>query len=221
MEENKKLIIKILTELPYIQEILKLKYTYHSNKIENNSLSYGDVVTVLKDGFGVCKPIKDIIGVINHEKALNYVLELSELKETISLRNIREIQSLIEPTKSGFRKNLVDISNTNIKTAEPFEIPLKLENIIKGYNESEDDLFTKLAKFHMKFEKIHPFEDGNGRTGRLLMNLELLKKGYPLTAIKFENRPEYYNAFKDANAMADLIKRSVTDTMELVKETAK
>lgn len=216
----------ILKALPFINDDLIYFYNYHSNKIENNSLTLGETVTVLKDGFGVSKPLKDIRDVENHHRALHFVFELVKAQEPLSLRTIREIQALVEPERTGFRTQLVEILNTDVKTAEPFEISLRLEQILENYhrkdeNKDEQDFFYKLAEFHIAFERIHPFIDGNGRTGRLLLNLELLKAGYPLTTIKFEDRPMYYDAFSDVEKMKILLEKSVQDTIEMIVEKAK
>lgn len=219
--QDKKEIILILKALPFIQNDLIYFYNYHSNKIENNSLTYGETITVLKDGFGVSKPLRDIKDMENHNKALNYVFKLAKNKEAISLRTIREIQALLEPEKTGFRTTMVEILNTSTKTAEPFEIALKVQDLVDNYNNSKETLLKKIAKFHIAFEKIHPFIDGNGRTGRLLMNFELLKADYPLTTIKFEDRPAYYDAFEDENKMLKIIEKSIEDTINLIKNKAK
>lgn len=216
---NKEQAKSVLASLPNIKADLDLFYNYHSNKIENNALTYGETITVLKDGFGVAKPLKDIHDMQNHNKALQFVYQLVELNERLSLRIIREIQSLVEPDRTGFRQNLVEILNTDVKTAEPFEISARLDKLITKYEQSDKPLFDKIADFHIEFERIHPFQDGNGRTGRLLLNLELMKDGYPLTAIKFEDRPSYYEAFNlGTSAMSKLIEKSVTDTFELIEK---
>ena len=138
---------------------------------------------------GASKPIEDIKSMQNHNKAVNYVTHtLVVNNEMISLRNIKEIQSLIEPSKAGFRKVNVEISGTVTKVSEVYEIDTSLEKIIDEFYHSQDDFISRVATFHAKFETIHPFLDGNGRTGRLLMNLELMKKGFPLTAILHQDR---------------------------------
>ena len=80
-----------------------------------------------------------------------------------------------------------------------------LDNNIKvgNFYNSNEDIIKKVAIFHADFEKIHPFPDGNGRTGRLLMNLELMKEGFPITIIKKEDREDYYNALEKAHSNDD------------------
>ena len=73
----------------------------------------------------------------------------------------------------------------------------KLEQLLENYRNSTEHMITRLARFYIEFEGIHPFIDGNGRTGRLLVNLELMKEGYPSIDIKFTDRLAYYNAFDE------------------------
>lgn len=78
---------------------------------------------------------------------------------------------------------------------QPDLIQPMMEQLLTRYAESTEHIVTRLARFHIEFEGIHPFIDGNGRTGRLLVNLELMKAGYPPIDIKFTDRLAYYNAF--------------------------
>lgn len=79
----------------------------------------------------------------------------------------------------------------------PYLIQPKIEELLESYRRNTEHIVPKLARFHIEFEAIHPFIDGNGRTGRLLVNMELMKAGYPPIDIKFKDRLAYYKAFDD------------------------
>ena len=87
---------------------------------------------------------------------------------------------------------------------QPYLIEPKMEQLLHDIVERKEHIVTKLARFHIEFEGIHPFIDGNSRTGRLLVNFELMKKGYPPIDIKFADRVSYYNAFDEYYAKHNL-----------------
>ena len=90
-----------------------------------------------------------------------------------------------------------EITGAKHEPVPPYLIQPKIEELLESYRYSTEHIVTKLARFHIEFEAIHPFIDGNGRTGRLLVNLELMKAGYPPIDIKFKDRLAYYKAFDD------------------------
>ena len=96
-----------------------------------------------------------------------------------------------------------------------------MEELLRNYLASEEHIVTKLARFHIEFEGIHPFIDGNGRTGRLLVNLELMKAGYPPIYIKFTDRIAYYNAFDEyyvkhnLKAMESLFAKYINERLDI------
>ena len=141
----------------------------------------------------------------------------------MSLRLIREFHALVLnddiENKGKFKKSNNEILGAGFETTPYYFVEEKLTELIEKFNSSENnDLIMKIACFHADFEKIHLFIDGNGRTGRLLLNLELMKNGYPITVIRNEEREEYYTALETAQAKADyrlltdFIKKSIENT---------
>ena len=104
---------------------------------------------------------------------------------------------------------------------QPYLIEPKLNDLLLKYGESKEHIITKLARFHIEFEGIHPFIDGNGRTGRLLVNLELMKSGFPPIDIKFTDRMAYYNAFDEyhvknnLSAMENLFAKYINERLDI------
>ncbi len=114
---------------------------------------------------------------------------------------MREFNSLVMVNGGGtFKKVPNEIVGANFKTFPPNLVEEHLSKLIEDFYNSNEDIIKKVAIFHADFEKIHPFLDGNGRTGKLLMNLELMKKGFPITIIKKEDRDDYYNALEKAHS---------------------
>ena len=101
--------------------------------------------------------------------------------------------------RGRYRRIPVTILGAVHEPAQPYLVPVLMEQLINEYNEEMKDkhIIEKVSLFHLKFESIHPFIDGNGRTGRLLLNLELMKEGYPPINIKFKDRRRYYDCFSD------------------------
>ena len=144
-----------------------------------------------------------------------------ELSESV----IKDIHYLVLSDKKDdrgiYRKVPVRIMGAAHEPVQPYLIRPKMEQLLDQYIHSEEDIVTKLARFHIEFESIHPFIDGNGRTGRLLINLELMKAGYPPIDIKFTDRLAYYEAFDEyhvkgnLSAMADMFAKYMQQRLDL------
>jgi len=184
-----------------LQEDLILRWIYHSNAIEGNALRLLETKVVL-EGIAVGgKKLKDHFEAINHRDAIYYVKDIIKKEEPFSEWQIRNIHRLIlknlDDNNAGrYRQQNVLISDaTNIQPDYTL-LNDKMAQFVDWYN-TEADLMhpiERAAKVHADFLGIHPFIDGNGRTSRLLMNLELMKAGYPPCVIKVENRLAYYEA---------------------------
>ena len=188
-------------ELERLNEEFIVEYTYNSNAIEGNTLTLRETDLVLRGLTIDKKPLKDHMEAVGHKEAFDYVCQLVKDKVPISESVIKQIHFLVLADKKDdrgvYRRIPVRIMGAHHEPVQPYLIEPKMEQLLKNFNESNEHIVTKLARFHIEFEGIHPFIDGNGRTGRLLVNLELMKAGYPPIDIKFNDRISYYNAFDE------------------------
>ncbi len=195
-------------ELERLNSEFTVEYTYDSNAIEGNTLTLRETDMVLKGLTVAGKPLKDHLEAIGHKEAFEYVLELVKEKRSLSEFVIKQIHYLVLADKKDdrgvYRRIPVRIMGAHNEPVQPFLIESEMARIIEEYSASTEHIVKRLAKFHLEFESIHPFIDGNGRTGRLLINLELMKAGYPPIDIKFADRAAYYKAFDAYHVKHDL-----------------
>lgn len=186
-------------EVARLIEEFTVEYTFNSNAIEGNTLTLRETNMVLQGLTINQKPLKDHMEAIGHKEAFDFVRELVQKQEPISERVIQQIHYLVLADKKDdrgvYRRVPVRIMGAQHEPVQPYLIQPRMEQLIMSYTESIEHIVTKLARFHIEFERIHPFIDGNGRTGRLLVNLELMKAGLPPIDIKFTDRLAYYDAF--------------------------
>ena len=212
-------------ELERLNEEFLTEYTYNSNAIEGNTLTLRETDMVLRGLTIDQKSLKEHLEVIGHKEAFDFVTELVKEKCEINERVIKQIHYLVLADKKDdrgvYRRVPVRIMGAAHETAQPYLIITKMEELLRNYLASEEHIVTKLARFHIEFEGIHPFIDGNGRTGRLLVNLELMKAGYPPIDIKFTDRIAYYNAFDEYHvkhnlkAMESLFAKYINERLDI------
>ena len=195
-------------ELERFNEEFTVEYTYNSNAIEGNTLTLRETDLVLRGLTIAQKPLKDHMEAVGHKEAFDYVRELVKEKAPLTESIIKQIHYLVLADKKDdrgvYRRVPVRIMGAHHEPVQPYLIEPKMEQLLQDYAASEEHIVTKLARFHIEFEGIHPFIGGNGRTGRLLVNLELMKAGYPPIDIKFTDRVMYYNAFDAYHVKHDL-----------------
>ncbi|MBQ8591128.1 MAG: Fic family protein [Firmicutes bacterium] len=186
-------------EVSRLLEEFTVEYTYNSNAIEGNTLTLRETDLVLRGLTIDQKPLKDHMEAVGHKEAFDFVRELVKDNIPMTERIIQQIHYLVLADKQDdrgvYRRIPVRIMGAQHQPVQPYLIQPRMEQLMYSYNENNEHVVTKLARFHIEFEGIHPFIDGNGRTGRLLVNLELMKAGYPPIDIKFTDRMAYYNAF--------------------------
>ena len=188
-------------EVARLNEEFIVEYTYNSNAIEGNTLTLRETDLVLRGLTIDGKPLKDHMEAVGHKEAFDFVSELVKDNVPISEGIIKQIHYLVLADKREdrgvYRRVPVRIMGAQHEPVQPYLIKPKMEQLLYDFAASTEHIVTKLARFHIEFEGIHPFIDGNGRTGRLLVNLELMKSRLPPIDIKFTDRIAYYNAFDE------------------------
>lgn len=186
-------------ELKRLQDEFLVEYTYNSNAIEGNTLTLRETALVLEGITIDKKPLKDHLETVGHRDAFLYVQQLITDKVPISEKVIKDIHSLVlmdRPDDKGvYRRIPVTIMGAYHEPPQPYLVPVQMEKLIAAQKEMKHHPLENAAVFHLDFEGIHPFIDGNGRTGRLLLNLMLMQQGYPPIDVKFADRKRYYACF--------------------------
>lgn len=232
------------------QMLQKFRYAwnYHSNAIEGNQLTYGETLTLIMHGLTAKgKPLKDHLDVKGHEKAVSMMLDMVEGKCPLSHHDVRQLHQLL--LKENYQQPSMGPDNeyvfrtirvgeykrqpNHVRTvdgrtfyyAEPATVPAKMSALLDWYNSVKDiDSLHPLviaAIFHHEFVAIHPFDDGNGRMGRILMNFTLMHKGYPPIVIPLKKRKEYYQAlgmadFKDFLPLAEHLAEHLMTSLKIM-----
>jgi len=205
-------------EVERLNEDFMIEYTYNSNAIEGNTLTLRETDMVLKGLTIDQKPLKDHMEAVGHKDAFYFICDLVKDRTPLSETVIKQIHSLVladKPLDRGvYRRVPVRIMGAKQDPVQPYLIEPKMNDLIQQYATDERNIVEKLADLHIAFESIHPFIDGNGRTGRLIINLELMKAGYPPIDIKFTDRLRYYEAFDHRTDMVQLFAEYLNARLE-------
>ncbi|QXM05505.1 Fic family protein [Crassaminicella indica] len=240
IEEKKKLLDSHRPLPEYtvksIRESLLLEWTYNSNAIEGNTLTLMETKVVLEGITVGGKTLREHLEIVNHKEAILYVEEIVQNKESLSEWQIKNIHRLVlkgisDKYAGTYRDQDVIISGATHTPPNFLSVPEEMKKLITWYKTDAQKLhpIERAAYLHGIFVGIHPFIDGNGRTARLLLNLELMKNGYPPIVIRNENRIDYYNSLDKANSTDDYtdfiklvaveVERSLDLYLNLIKRT--
>jgi Fic family protein len=210
-----------------IMQKFRLDWNYHSNHLEGNSLTYGETKALIL--FGITaqgKPLKDHFEITGHNQAINWVMDVVKGDYPLTESFIRELHTLLlkesyevdaitpdgKPTKKRINVGSYKTSANHVQTktgeifyfATPEETPAKMHDLLVWYNqkiaEAQFNPILLASEFHYKFIRIHPFDDGNGRTARILMNFILMQYNYPPVIIKTEDKSNYFGVLQLADA---------------------
>ena len=210
-----------------IMQKFRLDWNYHSNHLEGNSLTYGETKALILFGLTAQgKPLKDHFEITGHDEAVKWIEDIVKQERPLTESFIRELHKLLlqksyevdaitpdgKPTKRRIEIGQYKTAPNHVltKTGEIFrfatveETPAKMHDLMDWFREKQAKSNTEpvllAAEFHYKFIRIHPFDDGNGRTARLIMNFILMQYGYPPVIIKTEDKENYFNMLRLADA---------------------
>jgi len=230
-KEHKNVMLEILNN-PDIRNTFLLKLTYNSNKIEGSTLTESDTASILFDNISL--PNKSLIEQLeakNHQTALNYLFEYiskdGKLDGELILKLHGILMNSIRPDAGGYRNHAVRILGVNLPVANYNKIPDLIPDITREMNRETKDVIALTASVHSRFEQIHPFSDGNGRIGRILMSAMLLKANMTPAIVRQENKQLYYaylykaQTKDDYSQLEDFLCDSVLDGFKILerKET--
>ncbi|PIE86253.1 MAG: cell filamentation protein Fic [Bacteroidia bacterium] len=187
----------------------QIKLTYNTNRIEGSKLSEEqtryiyETNTLFTEKGEETTNIDDIIETVNHFHCFDYMLKIA--KEPLSEKHLKEFHRILKTNTSDARKEWFSVGDYKLKpnivggveTSKPKDVKKDIENLLNEYNDKKNIEILDIIDFHYKFEKIHPFQDGNGRVGRLILFKECLKNNIIPFIIEEEFKFFYYRGLSE------------------------
>ncbi len=194
-----------------LRKDLALRFTYNSNAIEGNTLTLLETKVVVEDGLTIGgKTMREHLEAINHQHAIEFIEDVAKEQRPLDARTLKDIHSLVlrgidQDNAGRFRSVNVIISGAQHTPPDALHVPDEMEKFFDWCAGEAQQLHPveRAARVHSDFVGIHPFIDGNGRTARLIMNIELIKSGYPLAIVLQEQRREYYKNLDNVHVHGD------------------
>lgn len=227
--------------LRHIRRAFRVKNIYHSNAIEGNRLSIGETRQVVELGLTLTgQSLKDQAEAKNLAVALDYLEDLAgQAENPITEADVRQLHAFVlrgidDDNAGKYRQVAVTISGSSYKPAGPESVPVEMETFgrwlapasVPGPAFASSLGLVVAAAAHSWFVMIHPFVDGNGRVARLLMNLVLMRYGFPIGIITRDDRLRYYDALEESQSadltpMLGLLSECVVESLEYWEEAAR
>ena len=204
-------ILKKIIENSDIYDQFLLSLTYHTNKLEGSTLTKDETKAILFDNIALKnKSMVEQLEVKNHQASLGYLFKYlttpsAKINEELILKLHSILMNSIKSDAGFYRGHGVRIVGTNVPTANCLKVPILMKQIVQDISCRSKDIILHATKIHSRFEQIHPFSDGNGRTGRLLLNAMLLKNHLPPAVIKQEKKRIYNNCLRKLQLEEDFL----------------
>ncbi|MEK7117456.1 MAG: Fic family protein [Patescibacteria group bacterium] len=201
-------VLKEILDNPDIKDQFYLSLTYNSNKIEGSTLSQDNTAAILFDNAALPdKTLVEQLEVKNHQAALDYLfgylIEKKPLDEKLLLKLHGVLMNAIRADAGNYRSHAVRVMGTYVPTANYLKVPELMKKLVAGINKKNGDVINNIASVHAKFEQIHPFSDGNGRIGRLLMHAMALKNNLAPVVVLQEKKRLYISYLNKAQMKDD------------------
>jgi len=191
----------------YDQYILSL--TYNTNRIEGSTLTEDETAAVLFRNETIAnKGLVEHLEAKNHKTAVTYLfdyLQKGKINENLILKLHAILMNGIRDDAGLYRRHGVRIVGSNVPTANYLKVPELMKAIIKEINKKQGDIIAHVAFIHSKFERIHPFSDGNGRIGRLILSAMLLLSDMPPAVIEVKEKNAYLNYLRKSQLKNDFV----------------
>jgi Fic family protein len=217
--------------LQRMRDKFEVDMTYNSNAIEGNRLTLRETWLVLRKGMTIRgKSMKEHLEATNHVEAIEQLEKIVDSKIDVREADVLNLHAIIldkiEPQNAGFyRHEQVYIEGSTVQLARWKEVPHLMQEVYHELNNKDPGIkaIYSAVKVHHRTVKIHPFVDGNGRLARLLMNLRLMRSGFPPTILRKEERRAYYSALEKADAgdfraLTMLIGKDIENALDLYLE---
>jgi Fic family protein len=201
-------IVEAISKNKSVFDQFLLELTFHTNGIEGSTLSEGETAAILFENSTIAgKSLVEQLEAKNHQTALVYLFEYLSKSKTISEDLILKLHSIllnsIHSDAGIYRRHGVRIVGANLPTANYLKIPDLMAVLVKDINKSKVDIIAHAAEIHARFEQIHPFPDGNGRIGRLILQSMMLRKNLPPAVIKQGKKVIYLQYLNKAQTTGD------------------
>jgi Fic family protein len=188
---------KILKENEAVLREFTLQMTYHSNAIEGSRMTVRDTEKALAGKNVPRKELFEILEAVNHKNAVRFVVEQAQPGFRITEEYVLRLHSIVmydfaDKLPGKYRTGFVNLTNTDKVLPNAQQVPPRMKKLLASINDDSKDFLAKAALDHYDFEAIHPFFDGNGRVGRLLLMTQLLSRGLPPAVVRIEDRQKYY-----------------------------